>query len=159
MVRFGRRYRTGQVQGGAQPERENICCEMQARWHKIKEGNGTILCIGSYNSRPHFTCNMTAPMNNKRATSFNGMITYLSRSTPQLAHIVGLIRRMTQKDRVWEWDDRQKEAFQRIKQAISEAKVTGSLQFTTISRRSIWQQPGWNRCRTTSRRKAHRFSK
>ena len=52
-----------------------------------------------------------------------GFVNYLARFMPHLSHVCEPLRRLTDKERLWDWQSSQEEAFQKIKQLVTEAPV------------------------------------
>ena len=66
---------------------------------------------------------MTPPGNVTEVQSILGMANYLSRFTPNLAIITSPLRDLTKKDTEWTWGPEHKQAFNRLKDAISSTDV------------------------------------
>ncbi|CAH8560353.1 unnamed protein product [Dicrocoelium dendriticum] len=66
---------------------------------------------------------MPSPTDVKAVGRLNGMINYLSRFLPKLADVMTPIRKLTHKGESWHWGAEQEEAFQAIKELITNAPV------------------------------------
>ena len=63
--------------------------------------------------------NMPRPENCKEGQRFLGFVTYLRKFLPCLSEIADPLRRLTEKDCIFMWQNSQKEAFNKLKEFIS----------------------------------------
>ena len=63
------------------------------------------------------------PQNVAEVRSLLGMLNYSSRFIPDYATLCEPLRRLTRKDEIWEWSQRQEEAFQKLKKSITSEPV------------------------------------
>ena len=66
---------------------------------------------------------MKQPEDVKELMTFLGFIQYLSKFIPNLSDISAPLRKLTQKDSSWKWGKMEEEAFNRLKNLVSEAPV------------------------------------
>ena len=67
--------------------------------------------------------NMEKPTNVQAVQRFLGMVTYLAKFLPQLSTVCEPLRRLTDKDAVFEWLQQHDEAFTEVKRLITQAPV------------------------------------
>ena len=66
---------------------------------------------------------MKAPRDRNELQTVLGMITYLSRFAPSLSEITTPIRSLTRENTEFVWDSAQEQAFDKVKQTITQAPV------------------------------------
>ena len=74
---------------------------------------------------------MKPPQDKKGVQSVLGCVNYLSRYLPRLAEVCEPLRRLTEKDAVFIWESPQAEAFDRIKNMLTQAPL---LKYYDVSR-------------------------
>lgn len=67
--------------------------------------------------------NMPEPKNLKEVESFLGMVQFYGKVVPNLATLVAPLNELRRKGVRWVWEQRQKDAFQKIKKRLTEAGV------------------------------------
>ena len=73
---------------------------------------------------------MEKPKNVKELQRFQGFVTYLSKFAPHLSEVSEPLRRLTNKDTLWMWQDLQEEAFNEVKRIVT---VQPILKFYSMS--------------------------
>lgn len=65
------------------------------------------------------------PKNSEEVSSFLGMVTYVGKFIPNLATISEALRKLTRKNETFRWEQKQEEAFQKLKEIISTEMTLG----------------------------------
>ena len=81
--------------------------------------------------------NMQAPTDVSRVRRFLGVVNQMSKFIPNLAEVTHPLRELLVKDRQWVWEEPQKLAFHKIKEALSISPVLAL--FDPIARPSSQQ--------------------
>ncbi|XP_033105933.1 uncharacterized protein LOC117108106 [Anneissia japonica] len=75
----------------------------------------------------HAVLNMPTPISPAAVQRLNGMVKYLAKFIPSLSQLNEPLRKLTHKNQLWNWSLECQQAFDNIKQALSQAPVLKTL--------------------------------